>query len=82
MQFDYLWKLKVLKCLSKRNGVRVWSETEGMEFWVSSEIGKGKSHNFILVRFEIGLGFPEVGCTTPPKFPGNNPDMSGNPQAI
>ena len=53
-----------------------------MEFWVWSEIGKGKSHNFILVRFEIGLGFPDVGCTTPPKFPGSNPDMSGNPQAI
>ena len=53
-----------------------------MEFWVWSEIGKGKSHNFILVRFEIGLGFSEVGCTTPPKFPGSNPDMSGNPQAI
>ena len=53
-----------------------------MEFWVWSEIGKGKSHNFILVRFEIGLGFLEVGCTTPPKFPGSNPDMSGNPQAI
>ena len=53
-----------------------------MEFWVWSEIGKGKSHNFILVRFEIGLGFPEVGCTTSPKFPGNNPDISGNPQAI
>ena len=31
-----------------------------MEFWVRSEIGKGKAHNFILVRFEIGLGFPEV----------------------
>ena len=53
-----------------------------MEFWVRSEIAKGKSHIFILVRFEIGLGFPEVGCTTPPKFPGSNPDMSGNPQAI
>ena len=26
VQFDYLWKLKVLKCLSKQNGVRVWSE--------------------------------------------------------
>ena len=53
-----------------------------MEFWVPSEIGKGKSHNFILVRVEIGLGFPEVGCTTPPKFPVSNSDMSGNPQAI
>ena len=53
-----------------------------MEFWVRSEIGKGKSHNFILVRVEIGLGFPEVGCTTPPKFPVSNSDMSGNPQAI
>ena len=45
----------------------------GMEFWVRSEIWKGKSHNFILVRSEIGLGFAEVGYTPPPKFPGSNP---------